>query len=220
MPSITHLYVLIKTLRLRCECDGVLIGRTTAEVDDPSLTVRRVECNNPQPIRVVLDPDLTLVQQEMRNDYALFNDGLAPTIVYHCVKDVDDTILDLEESVTCVYLPSSSSSPSSPPRKNQLSLEDVVHNLSERFHVKHLLVEGGPVTARNFLKQPDLVDRAIIIKAPLCFRQPLESGITDSVLEASGLIKLGSEPCGVDQVEYWSRGGLQSWPTKSLSDWP
>lgn len=156
----------------------------------------------------------------LTNDYALFSDGL-PTIIYHCMKDVDETLLDLEESVTCVYLPSSAASviDDGTNSNRHLSLEDIVHNLFEHFQVKHLMVEGGPVTARNFLRIPGLVDRAIIIKAPLCFRKPLESGITDEVLEGSGLVKLGIEPCGIDQVEYWASRS-SSWPTKSLCNWP
>jgi hypothetical protein len=90
--------------RLRRVSDAVLVGKKTVVVDDPSLTVRRVPCDgDEQPLRVVLDPQLTLILDDVvEQDYALFRDGL-PTVVYHCVPDVDDSLLDLDESVTLVY---------------------------------------------------------------------------------------------------------------------
>jgi len=60
--------------KLRSEMDAILIGKNTAKVDNPSLTVRLIEGNNP--IRVVVDTNRTLPQ-----DLSLFNDEKAKTIV-------------------------------------------------------------------------------------------------------------------------------------------
>jgi len=43
-----------KTHELRARCDGVMVGFRTAQIDDPELTVRHVE--GEQPVRIVIDP--------------------------------------------------------------------------------------------------------------------------------------------------------------------
>jgi riboflavin biosynthesis pyrimidine reductase len=148
----------------------------------------------------VLDPLLKLAPRA--DELAIFTDGL-PTVVYHSVRDVDEALLDLQESVTCVYTP-------------EFDLGQIVRHLRDEFGVRHLMVEGGPVTARMFLP---LLDRVLIVKAPLCFREPLAAGITPEVLEQTGLRYLGSAPSGVDTIEYWSRPD-KPWPTETLGDWP
>ena len=59
----------------RAEEDAILVGRITAEKDNPSLTVREVEGNNP--IRIVIDKDLKL-----STDFNLFNND-AKTIIFN-----------------------------------------------------------------------------------------------------------------------------------------
>lgn len=47
--------------------------------------------------------------------------------------------------------------------------------------VDHLLVEGGPTTAKGFLSE-ELVDRAVIVRAPVDFARPVPSGINRDTL--------------------------------------
>jgi riboflavin biosynthesis pyrimidine reductase len=218
--------------RLRVVSDAVLVGRSTVQEDDCTLTVRRVPLGDglQQPIRVVLDPRLSLLidaadgEGSNAKSYKMFEDGLR-TVVYHSVRDVDLSSLNLSESVTCVYLPSSAApettttNEDSPQRGGNMSAKDIVQNLAERFNVHHLMVEGGPATAKLFL-QEEVVDRVILVRAPLCFREPLDAGISSTVLETAGLQFLGlvtSE--NVDQIECWSRPG-SPWPAEELGDWP
>lgn len=186
--------------RLRRESDAVLVGRNTIEVDNPSLTVRRNYDVERQPLRVVLDPLLKLCPRA--EQYTVFTDGL-PTVVYHSVQDVDEVLLDLQESVQCVYMP-------------DFDLAQIVDHLRQNFGVQHLMVEGGPFTARLFLP---MLDRVIIVKAPLCFKDPLPAGVTPAKLQEAGLLYLGSSVCGDDTIDYWSRPGLP-WPSETLVDWP
>lgn len=59
--------------RMRALCDAVIVGRGTAERDDPQLTTRRVE--GPNPLRVVLDSG-----RRLPSSLRIFNDGAAPTL--------------------------------------------------------------------------------------------------------------------------------------------
>jgi riboflavin biosynthesis pyrimidine reductase len=216
--------------RLRCVSDAVLVGRGTVQEDDCTLTVRRVPLGDrPQPIRVVLDPRLSLLLnaadfEGKSQSYKMFEDGL-PTVVYHSVRDVDYNSLNLLESVTCVYLPSSATSETTTMNEDtsrqegHMSAKEIVQDLAERFNVHRVMVEGGPATAKLFL-QEEVVDRVILVRAPLCFRQPLDAGITSVVLESAGLQFLGlvtSE--NVDEIECWSRPD-NPWPAEALGDWP
>ena len=99
-----------------------------------------------------------------------------------------------------------------------LSPHKILRDLKSR-RISHVMVEGGPLTALRFLRD-QAVDRAIIIRAPLFFRSPVPSNISEAVLEDAGLEKLGVlDSSGGDVVEYWSRKGVP-WPTRDLSSWP
>ena len=66
----------------------------------------------------------------------------------------------------------------SPPGQDEThgpALHDILRALEDR-GVRELMVEGGPETARRFLRA-GLVDRAIIVTAPVTFEIPVPSGI-------------------------------------------
>ena len=206
--------------RLRRDSDAVLVGRGTVQQDDCSLTVRRVPCTK-QPLRVVLDPRLSLLLEQLEEgtSYQLFHDGL-PTVVYHSVRDVDYDSLNLLDSVTCIYLPTTVQDNDGLRRAGEyISAKAVVDDLAQRFQVRHLMVEGGPATAKLFLEESLLVDRVILVKAPLYFREPLNAGIASQVLEKARLKLLGTVESGVDRMECWSLSD-QPWPSKELGEWP
>jgi diaminohydroxyphosphoribosylaminopyrimidine deaminase / 5-amino-6-(5-phosphoribosylamino)uracil reductase len=198
--------------RLRRDCDAVLVGKTTVVADNPSLLVRRVSLYaNEQPVRVILDPTLSLLQPNSPS-YTIFTDGYA-TIVYHLSNAILPDGVNLPDTITLVPLPPDSDNTRS------LSVADVVCDLQEQQGIRHVMVEGGPRTALLFL-QAGLVDRAIMVHADsICFRQPLLAGLNESVLTTAGLERLSEAPCGVDRLVYWSRPGV-SWPTDPVSDWP
>ena len=80
-----------------------------------------------------------------------------------------------------------------------------------------IMVEGGPETAKQFLME-GMVDRVILVKAPLTFKEPLLSNISTSTFENSGLKFVARDMLDVDTVEYWSKDG--NWPKYPPSSWP
>ena len=243
--SLVHLTTSSSTLtkvhRLRRVSDAVLVGRSTVEDDDCTLTVRRVPpliSDRQQPIRVVIDPTLQLPLEKFK----IASDGLQ-TVVIHAdflssspdegtqEDTVSATISHIADFPNVIFVgiplrqitPDSeinSDNQSNPPHQSRrrLSAKDILQVLAEQFDVHHLMVEGGPNTARQFLKE-GVVDRAIIVTAPMSFADPLPSGINHQLLEESGLQKLGHASIGDDTIEYFSRPELP-WPTDPVTSWP
>ncbi|KAL7576279.1 hypothetical protein ACA910_018104 [Epithemia clementina (nom. ined.)] len=196
-----------------------------------------------QPLRVVLDPTLSLPMEQFANEktYQIFDDGYR-TVVYHTLPDFDHDALAVFDSVDFVQLPAISRKyngkilrPESPPKELKsggdsdapstsqndqkvLSVASIMSDLSQRYRVKHLMVEGGPLTAQSFLRAR-LVDRVIVVKSPICFRRPLQSGISSSLLQDAGLVLLGTYQLDSDDIECWSRPHLE-WPSDNIQDWP
>jgi riboflavin-specific deaminase-like protein len=192
--------------RLRRCSDAVLVGRTTVERDDCTLTVRRVlPRDNQQPVRVIIDPDRRLELES----FQIAKDSLQ-TLIFHIHPSSKQTTCEEFPNVTFVGLPAKNG-------KN-LSARDICDQLAKEHDIHHVMVEGGPDTARRFLEE-GVVDRAILVHAPLCFKEPCPSNLSPSHFEEAGLELVGDDLLGVDRVEFWSRSELP-WPANPLSSWP
>mmetsp|Transcript_8244 Transcript_8244/g.16752 ORF Transcript_8244/g.16752 Transcript_8244/m.16752 type:complete len:301 (-) Transcript_8244:117-1019(-) len=202
--------------RLRRDSSAVLVGRGTVEFDDCSLSVRRVELGEgqEQPVRVILDPSLSLVGEE----YAIFNDGLK-TIVYYSQSAAQDKDVSLPSSDDCVtFVPLAQSDAEKNDKIHSLSPLEIVQDLATR-GLTHIMVEGGPATARAFLHS-GVVDRAILVRAPVEFQEPVPAQMDEDTMKTAGLNMIGTTEMGGDVVEYWTREGLE-WPNPDdLSSWP
>jgi riboflavin biosynthesis pyrimidine reductase len=208
--------------RLRANSDAVVIGIGTAISDNPSLLVRRPNITiTKQPLRVVIDPMLKLLVGSQYHTYQLFTDGY-PLILYHCRNDTETnefrSIINTVSSSSSVQLRCIKPMESNNCQFLRISAEDIVHDLQNNYNVQHIMIEGGPNTAHTFL-QSKLIDRCILVHAPIQFPDPILSNITPCVLEAANLLQLGSIPSGVDTIECWSRPNVP-WPTSDLQDWP
>ena len=133
--------------RLRALVDAVVVGAGTIAADNPRLTVREVEGENP--VRVVLDPDGRL-------DPALhvFSDGAARTLV------VRRALGEQKPSVTkrdILMIPTS--------EPNGFHPRVILDALREQ-GLTRVLIEGGGITVSRFL-QAGTLDRLHITVAPL-----------------------------------------------------
>jgi diaminohydroxyphosphoribosylaminopyrimidine deaminase/5-amino-6-(5-phosphoribosylamino)uracil reductase len=134
--NIRHLH------RLRALVDAVIVGAVTVALDDPELTVREVEGENP--VRVVLDPDGRLGQ-----DRRAFSDGAAPTLVVRRAPgDGPPEVLTLPASGAEGFEPGA-----------------VLEALRAR-GLRRVLVEGGGVTVSRFL-EAGVLDRLHLAVAPM-----------------------------------------------------
>lgn len=140
---------IVRLHRLRALADAVVVGAGTIEADNPRLTVREVEGDNP--VRVVLDPDGRL--DPTRH---VFSDGAARTI--HVRRESRSTRGQASGTdASVLVLPVDAHG-----RFEPAAVLDALHDLG----LEHILIEGGGVTVSRFL-QAQTLDRLHVTIAPL-----------------------------------------------------
>lgn len=122
--------------QLRADEHAILVGTNTALNDNPTLTVRNVEGENP--IRILIDFELKVPQ-----DFNIYNQE-ARTIVINSVKD--------EEKGNIRFIKI---------EKENFLLE--LMNALYREQVQSVIIEGGKFTLQQFIDE-DLWDEAIVIE--------------------------------------------------------
>lgn len=110
----------------RAQEDAIMVGRNTAQYDNPSLTVRQWEGRNP--IRIVLDPNLAL-----SNKLKLF-DGSVLTLCYNHVSNKDEDKLKYIKS----------------PKRG--FLEFIWDDLFKR-NIQSVMVEGGGKLLNSIIRE-------------------------------------------------------------------
>ena len=125
------------------------MGRKTVEIDNPSLTTREV--NGPNPIRLIIDPNLKL-----KKEYKVFNDD-AQTYLFNNLKN------QRKDNVAHIKVG----------KENFLS--DILSFVYEQ-KWNSILVEGGASTINQFLEK-NLWDEARVIVGKPQFGSGLRSPV-------------------------------------------
>lgn len=146
-PEITGLEDVRFTHRMRALFDAVVVGATTAVMDDPRLTTRLVPGKHP--VRIVLDP-----HGRVPHSRHVFHDGKARTVVVtgegHAHRHAG---VGAQVEVVAVPL-----------EDDELPLVRVLGELAAR-GLRRVFIEGGGVTVSRFLAA-GLVDRLEVAVAP------------------------------------------------------
>ena len=129
----------------RSEEDAILVGKNTAQYDDPELTVRDWKGRNP--IRVVIDNNL-----ELPDSLKLF-DGSVKTLVLNSQKE------EAEENLR--YL------------KYDESLTHLLQRLADQ-RIQSIIIEGGAKTLQWFINE-DLWDEARVFTSATNFEEGIAS---------------------------------------------
>lgn len=137
--NIVHLH------RLRALFDAVVVGRNTAQADNPRLTTRLVE--GAHPVRVVVDPAL-----RCSPDLGLFSDGVAPTLIV-CGQHAPARSYPAATQVVRLQ------------HGDTFRMLDVVQVLRAE-GLTHVFIEGGGVTVSRALAEGAL-DRLHLAVAPI-----------------------------------------------------
>lgn len=140
--NIRHLH------RMRALSDAIIVGAETIAADDPKLTTRLVEGEDP--VRVVLDP-----RRRLRSEYTVFKDGVGPTLLI-CAQERVRGNRERHGQAEVLGVAS---------RGGRLDLAAVLRRLWER-GLFVSFVEGGGITVSAFV-QARLLDRLQIAVAPV-----------------------------------------------------
>jgi riboflavin-specific deaminase-like protein len=139
--GIVHLH------RLRALVDAVLVGAGTVVADNPRLTVRRVQGENP--VRVVLDPS-----GRVSPEASVFQDGTAPTL---WVRGARSGGVAVPPGVEEILLPERTEGGFDP---------KVILDALRSRSLHRVLVEGGGITVSRFMDAGAL-DRLHVTVSPI-----------------------------------------------------
>lgn len=141
---------MMMTHRLRASSDAILIGINTLLIDDPQLTVRLVEGENPRPI--VLDSNLRVPAKArifQRDEHRCLLAGTTRN-GYEQIKEVENMG---GEVIRC-----------RPDQRGKVDLHHLLDQLGQR-GIRSVMVEGGSQVITSFLESR-LVDQLIITISP------------------------------------------------------
>jgi diaminohydroxyphosphoribosylaminopyrimidine deaminase/5-amino-6-(5-phosphoribosylamino)uracil reductase len=141
--------------KIRAEVDGIIIGKRTAAVDNPSLTVRDVEGITPK--RIIFDTNLSIPL-----NIKLFQDDDREKTIICC--NFEATKTRKAENLRMVgvnVMPIMVSN-----EKHNIDIENALLRLSNDYSISSVLVEGGAAIFSSFIATP-FVDELHIFIAPM-----------------------------------------------------
>jgi diaminohydroxyphosphoribosylaminopyrimidine deaminase/5-amino-6-(5-phosphoribosylamino)uracil reductase len=181
---------------MRATHDAILIGRRTAERDDPELTCRLTGLEDRSPVRVVVDSALSL--SPACQLYATARQTPTWSIA---AADAEPARVEALSAlgVEIVMTPRSAAG---------VDLREALRALAGR-GITRLLVEGGARIATTLL-QAELADRLAWFRASRLLgadgRAAIESLTVDRLADAPALLRLANEAVGEDMLETYLTG--------------
>lgn len=140
---------LIRVHKLRKEVDAIMVGINTLLVDDPRLTVHKIEAKpEDNPVRIVVDS-----KARTPLDFRILNED-APTIIATTENADPEKIDALKKKVTVLKC-----------GEDMVNLKVLMKELTRR-GIKTLMLEGGSTLNYSMLKN-GLVDEVMVCVAPM-----------------------------------------------------
>jgi len=134
--------------QIRAECDGIMVGANTVRIDNPNLTVRYVDGENPVRIIPSSKGDIPL-------DANVLNTSVAPTIIAVSEAAPKEKIEAFKEKGADVIVAG----------RDKVDFRELLSKLYEK-GIKKLMVEGGSAVNWELIKN-DLVDEIRLIHLPV-----------------------------------------------------
>ena len=138
----------IRVYKLRSKVDAIIIGKNTAKIDDPLLTIHNIKGKNP--IRIILDSNGTLDT----NSRIIKTCSKIPTIIAVSKKAKSRNLEKLKKFPITVLVCGN----------DKINIKNLLKILKQK-KIKNILLEGGGITNWTFLKEK-LVDDVIITVTP------------------------------------------------------
>ncbi len=174
--------------RMRGEIDAVMIGRGTAEADNPSLTVHSMPGRNP--MRIILD-----TKCQLSTSLQVFTDEFRGLTLYCHGEDQEhsDHVKQLHDqginTMSCML-----------GQSGKIDLPMLFSNLSKQFGIASILIEGGGIMMQEVIER-QLLDEMHFFIAPILIGQGIKSfgGYSAENLETAyrltskGVLKSGTD---------------------------
>ena len=138
----------IRVYKLRSKVDAIIIGKNTAKIDDPLLSIHNIKGRNP--IRIILDSNGTLDT----NSRIIKTCSKIPTIIAVSKKAKPKNLEKLKKFPITILVCGN----------DKINIKNLLKILKQK-KIKNVLLEGGGITNWTFVKE-NLVDDIIITVTP------------------------------------------------------
>jgi len=138
--------------KIRHAVDAIMVGLNTVKVDDPSLTTRLDDMNGLDPVRIILDTNLSISEEAM----VLQLDSDSDTIIITCNSVSEDKKRRIEKKGVKVI--------EAPVKDGLIDLASLMVHLGA-LEITSLLIEGGSRVNASALSA-GIVDKVIFFYAP------------------------------------------------------